>query len=233
MPAASARSRAAARGGGIEFPVLHVRGGTSTGLVISERWAPREQDMREELLRHLMGLPLEGTRAGNKQITGLGRIVPTGNKVFFARLEQEGNQRRIVSTFAQLAADKAAVDWSVNCGNMSAALPLWALHTGQVEPSGPGDTFEIDIFNTNTGVTAGSRMRLDDRRRIRRGGNPRRGRGISRGGPVPCQSGRCEDRAAAPDRSGRGRRRRLRCVLRRCSGADGDRARSRLRQNRA
>ena len=148
------------RGGCVEFPVHHVRGGTSTGLVISEHWAPRERPLREELLRHLMGLPLDGTRAGNKQITGLGRIVPTGNKVFFARLEAEGNQRRIVSTFAQLAADKAAIDWSVNCGNMTAALPLWALDTGQVEPPGAGDAFEIDIFNTNTSVTAGSRMRV-------------------------------------------------------------------------
>ncbi|MGA8193977.1 MAG: PrpF domain-containing protein [Acetobacteraceae bacterium] len=148
------------RSGVIEFPVLHVRGGTSTGLVISEYWAPREQDLREELLRHLMGLPLAGTRTGNKQITGLGRIVPTGNKVFFARMEQTGAGQRIVSTFAQLAADKAAVDWSVNCGNMSAALPLWALDTGQVEPAGAGGTFEIDIFNTNTSVTAGSRLRL-------------------------------------------------------------------------
>ena len=148
------------RAGCVEFPVHHVRGGTSTGLVISEHWAPREQHLREELLRHLMGLPLEGTRAGNKQITGLGRIVPTGNKVFFARLDTEGNQRRIVSTFAQLAADKAAIDWSVNCGNMTAALPLWALDTGQVEPVGADDAFEIDVFNTNTGVTAGSRMRV-------------------------------------------------------------------------
>src|ERR1700759_1744619 len=121
------------RAGCVGFPVLHVRGGTSTGLVISERWAPSDQALREELLRHLMGLPLEGTRAGNKQITGLGRIVPTGNKVFFARLDEVANQRRIVSTFAQLAADKAAIDWSVNCGNMTAALPLWALDTGQGE----------------------------------------------------------------------------------------------------
>jgi len=149
------------RAGCIEFPVHHVRGGTSTGLVIAEHWAPRERNLREELLRHLMGLPLEGTRPGNKQITGLGRIVPTGNKVFFARLEADGNRRRIVSTFAQLAADKAAIDWSVNCGNMTAALPLWALDTGQVEPVEPGAAFEIDIFNTNTNVTAGSRMRID------------------------------------------------------------------------
>jgi 4-oxalomesaconate tautomerase len=149
------------RAGCVEFPVHHVRGGTSTGLVISEQWAPRDQLLREEFLRHLMGLPLEGTRAGNKQITGLGRIVPTGNKVFFARLETDGNQRRIISTFAQLAADKAAIDWSVNCGNMTAALPLWALDTGQVEPAADGSAFEIDIFNTNTGVTAGSRMRIN------------------------------------------------------------------------
>ncbi len=149
------------RGGCIEFPVHHVRGGTSTGLVLAEHWAPREQALREELLRHLMGLPLHGTRAGNKQITGLGRIVPTGNKVFFARLERSGNKHRIVSTFAQLAADKAAVDWSVNCGNMTASLPLWALDTGQVEPVDAGGALEIDIFNTNTKVTAGSRMRLD------------------------------------------------------------------------
>ena len=143
------------RAGYIEFPVLHVRGGTSTGLVISEHWAPRDRALREELLRHLMGLPLEGTRAGNKQITGLGRIVPTGNKAFFAQLEAG----RIISTFAQLAADKAAVDWSVNCGNMTAALPLWALDTGQVEPPETGNSLAIDIFNTNTRVTAGSRMR--------------------------------------------------------------------------
>lgn len=148
------------RAGFIEFPVHHVRGGTSTGLVISEHWAPRERELREELLRHLMGLPLDGTRAGNKQITGLGRIVPTGNKVFFARMEQTGEGQRIVSTFAQLAADKAAVDWSVNCGNMSAALPLWALDTGWASPPSAGAWFEIDIFNTNTGVTASSRMRL-------------------------------------------------------------------------
>jgi 4-oxalomesaconate tautomerase len=148
------------RAGSVEFPVHHVRGGTSTGLVIAEHWAPAERELREELLRHLMGLPLAGTRAGNRQITGLGRIVPTGNKVFFARVEQTGEVPRIVSTFAQLAADKAAVDWSVNCGNMSAALPLWALDTGQVEPPRAGASFEIDIFNTNTNVTAGSRMRL-------------------------------------------------------------------------
>ena len=43
-----------------EFPVLHVRGGTSTGLIIWDRIAPKQLELREELLRHLMGLPFAG-----------------------------------------------------------------------------------------------------------------------------------------------------------------------------
>ncbi|HEY6027473.1 MAG TPA: hypothetical protein VIV09_11300, partial [Pseudolabrys sp.] len=63
---------------------MHVRGGTSTGLVIWDRIAPQELALREELLRHLMGLPLAGATNDTKQITGLGRGYPTSNKVFFA-----------------------------------------------------------------------------------------------------------------------------------------------------
>jgi 2-methylaconitate cis-trans-isomerase PrpF len=145
------------RQGTVEFPVHHVRGGTSTGLVLWDRIAPKDLGLREELLRHLMGVPLTGTRRGNKQLTGLGRIAPTGNKVFFAEIETSTGAPVLVSTLAQLASEKSAIDWSVNCGNMSAALPLWALDTGLVERSGDGD-FTLDIRNTNTGVTAASRM---------------------------------------------------------------------------
>lgn len=151
------------RNGVVEFPVHHMRGGTSTGLVILSGLAPESEELREELLRHLMGVPLEGDRPGNKQITGLGRGPATSNKVFFAHVEEQGNERRIVSTLAQLAADTSRVDWSVNCGNMSAALPFWALDSGFVAPDGAvqnGGTedFEIDIFNTNTGVVISSRV---------------------------------------------------------------------------
>jgi 4-oxalomesaconate tautomerase len=149
------------RNGIVEFPVHHVRGGTSTGLLIWDRIAPSDLALREELLRHLMGLPQTGRRPGNKQITGLGRIVPTGNKVFFAEIENTDGKPRLVSTLAQLASDKSAIDWSVNCGNMSAALPVWAMDTGLIQRAGDG-VFELDIRNTNTGVTAASRMMFAD-----------------------------------------------------------------------
>jgi 4-oxalomesaconate tautomerase len=140
-----------------EFPVHHMRGGTSTGLVIWEPIAPADPALREELLRHLMGVPLEGEVPGNRQTTGLGRGPATSNKVFFADLERADDGPRLVSTLAQLAADHGRIDWSVNCGNMSSALQLWAIDTG-LAPYGPAGTHTIDIRNTNTGVLTTSRM---------------------------------------------------------------------------
>lgn len=144
-----------------EFPVHHMRGGTSTGLVIWEPAAPADDELREELLRHLMGIPLEGERPGNKQTTGLGRGPATSNKVFFAHIEQADAGPRLVSTLAQLAADHGRIDWSVNCGNMSSALQLWALDSELVEHAATG-AHELAIRNTNTGVLTTSRMFVQD-----------------------------------------------------------------------
>ena len=140
-----------------EFPVHHMRGGTSTGLVIDDRIAPAQLELREELLRHLMGVPLHGEVPGNRQTTGLGRGSATSNKVFFAAMENGPEGPRLVSTLAQLAADHGRIDWGVNCGNMSSALQLWALHTGRVVAETP-DAQSLEIRNTNTGVLTTSRM---------------------------------------------------------------------------
>ncbi|MGX1306190.1 4-oxalomesaconate tautomerase [Amorphus suaedae] len=158
-PPLELRSRRVA--GTVEFPVHHMRGGTSTGLVLWEPLVPADPALREELLRHLMGVPLAGDRPGNRQVTGLGRGIPTSNKVFLAGVEEAGGISRIVSTLAQLAADHAAIDWSVNCGNMSSSLQLWALDTGFVRAAAPGPC-EVDIRNTNTGVLTTSRMSLEE-----------------------------------------------------------------------
>ncbi len=140
--------------------MLHVRGGTSTGLIIWDRIAPKQLDLREELLRHLMGLPLQGSTSDTKQITGLGRGYPTSNKVFFAEMTTDAaGGPQIVSTLAQLAGGKSQIDWSVNCGNMSAALPYWAIdqHFLPRQLNGKG---EVEIFNTNTKTTMIGRVTL-------------------------------------------------------------------------
>ncbi|OEC37289.1 hypothetical protein SAMN05216600_102266 [Pseudomonas cuatrocienegasensis] len=145
------------RDGVLEFPVHHVRGGTSTGLVLWEPFAPREAHLREELLRHLMGVPLAGSQPGNRQITGLGRGTPISNKVFFVDWHRHVDGERLTSTLAQLASDHAAIDWSVNCGNLSSALPLWALDVGLVTVA-RGATRTVVIRNTNTGVISTGRI---------------------------------------------------------------------------
>lgn len=146
------------RSGVVEFPVHHMRGGTSTGLVIWERFAPEDRLAREELLRHLMGVPLTGHSSTNRQITGLGRGVATSNKVFFADVEHVNNAFQLTSTLAQLASTHGEIDWSVNCGNMSSSLQLWALDTGLVGAGTIPDNPEIVIRNSNTGIMTTSRM---------------------------------------------------------------------------
>lgn len=149
--------------GTVEFPVHHMRGGTSTGLVLWDRIAPQDLALREELLRHLMGVPLAGRIPGHRQVTGLGRGSATSNKVFFADVESSTpTEPRLVSTLAQLAGDHSSIDWSVNCGNMSAALPLWALDTGLMGRASPATgPISIEIRNVNTGVVSTARMTRD------------------------------------------------------------------------
>lgn len=146
--------------GTIEVPVHHMRGGTSTGLVLWRGALPDDETLLEELIRHLMGVPLTGDAPGNRQITGLGRGQPTSNKVFL--VEWDAARRRLVSTLAQLAAEKSAIDWSVNCGNMSAALPLFAYDVGWL--NGHDDGGELTIWNTNTGTSMIGRLLLTDGR---------------------------------------------------------------------
>ena len=109
-----------------------------------------------------MGLPLVGSVPDTKQITGLGRGYPTSNKVFFAEMAVNGaGNPQIISTLAQLAAGKSQVDWSVNCGNMSAALPYWAIDS-QFLPRQLNGQCEVEIFNTNTKTTMIARVALRD-----------------------------------------------------------------------
>ena len=135
--------------GVLELPVYHMRGGTSTGIVLWEGHLPADLALREEAIRWIMGVPPRGEVKGNRQTTGLGRGVTTSNKVFIVNRSPNADAD-ITSTLAQLAAEKAAIDWSVNCGNMSAALPMYALDTGLLQAKKTKTV--VRIYNTNTRV---------------------------------------------------------------------------------
>jgi 4-oxalomesaconate tautomerase len=145
--------------GVLELPLYHMRGGTSTGIVLWHEHLPHEPALREEAIRWIMGVPAAGEVKANKQTTGLGRGPSTSNKVFIVGRSPNADAD-ITSTLAQLAADKSALDWSVNCGNMSAALPMYALDTG-IFPASAGHTV-LRIFNTNTRVITDATVKTPD-----------------------------------------------------------------------
>lgn len=151
------------RDGVLHFPVSYMRGGTSTGIIL---WGPHLTplaDFKEEIIRKIMGVPDEGELKGNKQITGLGRGPATSNKVFIVE-PGDGLNADFNSTLAQLAAEKSSIDWSVNCGNMSAAIPMFLIDNGLLQPSEPSTS--VRIFNTNTGVVTDCRVSTPDGRPV-------------------------------------------------------------------
>ena len=137
--------------GVLEVPVYHMRGGTSTGIVLLEDHLPSDLKLREEIIKRIMGVPITGKVELNSQISGLGRGIPQSCKVFIVK-SSERDDADIDSTLAQLAPTKEVIDWSVNCGNMSAALPIFAEEMGLLSLE-PGRS-KIRIHNTNTGVVA-------------------------------------------------------------------------------
>lgn len=142
--------------GVLHFPVSYMRGGTSTGVLLWGAHLAPFGERREEIIRKIMGVPEAGECKGNKQITGLGRGPATSNKVFIIE-PGDGMRADFNSTLAQLAAEKSAIDWSVNCGNMSAAIPMFLLHNGLLRAGDPSTG--VRIFNTNTAVVTDCRVR--------------------------------------------------------------------------
>lgn len=131
----------------LELPIYYMRGGTSTGIIIFQELLPDDINLKEEIIKKIMGVPLEGEVENNYQITGLGRGYPTSNKVFIIK-KSDKNKKEVISTLAQLASNKSKIDWSVNCGNMSSAIPLAVLDYGLIKLS--DGINKINIFNTNT-----------------------------------------------------------------------------------
>jgi 2-methylaconitate cis-trans-isomerase PrpF len=136
-----------------------MRGGTATGIVLYADHLPSDLALREELIRHLMGVPPTGEVAANSQITGLGRGIPQSCKVFIVD-RSDRPDADIESTLAQLAPNKAAIDWSVNCGNMSAALPVFANQVGLISLE-PGAN-RVRIHNTNTGIVTHALLEMPE-----------------------------------------------------------------------
>ncbi|PHM37565.1 PrpF domain-containing protein [Xenorhabdus innexi] len=130
----------------IRIPLYYVRGGTSTGVVLLQKNLPEEKELKEEILRHIMGVPLRGVVKDNTQFHGLGRRTTTSNKVFIIDIDYKS--KKVISTFAQLEKDSNTVSWEVNCGNMTSSIPLVIRDLPEEKLLMPEG--QLNIYNTNT-----------------------------------------------------------------------------------
>src|SRR5690606_16812897 len=116
----------------IKVPATYMRGGTSKGVFFSLTDLPASAQMpgsaRDKLLLRVIGSP----DAYGKQIDGMGGATSSTSKtVILAKSERP--EHDVDYLFGQVSIDKPFVDWSGNCGNLTAAVGAFAISKGLVD----------------------------------------------------------------------------------------------------
>ncbi|HBC3583049.1 TPA: 2-methylaconitate cis-trans isomerase PrpF [Vibrio parahaemolyticus] len=115
----------------IKVPATYMRGGTSKGVFFNLEDLPQEAQVagaaRDKLLLRVIGSP----DPYGKQIDGMGGATSSTSKtVIVSRSSQDDHD--VDYLFGQVSIDKPFVDWSGNCGNLSAAVGPFAIHAGLI-----------------------------------------------------------------------------------------------------
>ncbi|CAN7599587.1 2-methylaconitate cis-trans isomerase PrpF [Acidovorax sp. LjRoot117] len=116
----------------LKIPATYMRGGTSKGLFfrLDDLPAPARQPgaARDAILLRALGSP----DPYGKQIDGLGNASSSTSKaVILSRSLRPGHD--VDYLFGQVSIDQPFVDWSGNCGNLSAAVGPCAIHMGLID----------------------------------------------------------------------------------------------------
>ncbi|VVO11810.1 2-methylaconitate cis-trans isomerase PrpF [Pseudomonas fluorescens] len=147
----------------IRIPATYMRGGTSKGVFFSLQDLPESAQVpgaaRDALLLRVIGSP----DPYDKQIDGMGAATSSTSKtVILAKSTQADHD--VDYLFGQVSIDKPFVDWSGNCGNLSAAVGAFAISSGLVDASRlPRDGVAIvRIWQANIGKTIIAHVPITD-----------------------------------------------------------------------
>ena len=115
----------------VKIPATYMRGGTSKGVFFNLTELPAQcqiaGDARDNMLLRVIGSP----DPYGKQTDGMGGATSSTSKtVILAKSAQVDHD--VDYLFGQVAIDKAFVDWSGNCGNLTAAVGSFAISSGLV-----------------------------------------------------------------------------------------------------
>ena len=116
----------------IRIPATYMRGGTSKGVFFSLLDLPAVAQVpgaaRDALLLRVIGSP----DPYEKQIDGMGAATSSTSKTVIVSKSLSADHD-VDYLFGQVAIDKPFVDWSGNCGNLSAAVGSFAISSGLVD----------------------------------------------------------------------------------------------------
>ncbi|AHB05404.1 2-methylaconitate cis-trans isomerase PrpF [Pandoraea pnomenusa] len=147
----------------IRIPATYMRGGTSKGVFFRLQDLPPAAQTpgaaRDALLMRVIGSP----DPYGKQIDGMGGATSSTSKtVIIAKSERPGHD--VDYLFGQVSIDSKFVDWSGNCGNLSAAVGPFAISGGLVDPARvPRDGVAVvRIWQANIGKTIVAHVPMTD-----------------------------------------------------------------------
>ncbi|MDP2226139.1 MAG: 2-methylaconitate cis-trans isomerase PrpF [Moraxellaceae bacterium] len=118
----------------IKVPATYMRGGTSKGVFFRLQDLPANCQVpgaaRDKLFMRVIGSP----DPYSAHIDGMGGATSSTSKcVILSKSSRPDHD--VDYLYGQVSIDKAFVDWSGNCGNLSTAAGAFALHAGLVDPS--------------------------------------------------------------------------------------------------
>jgi len=134
----------------IQIPATYMRGGTSKGVFFKLTDLPPAAQVpgpvRDQLLLRVIGSP----DPYGKHTDGMGGATSSTSKTVILSQSQQADHD-VDYLFGQVAIDKPFVDWSGNCGNLTAAVGAFAISNGLVAADKiPQDgVAEIRIWQAN------------------------------------------------------------------------------------
>jgi len=138
----------------IKIPATYMRGGTSKGVFFRLQDLPEAAQQpglaRDKLLMRVIGSP----DPYGKQIDGMGGATSSTSKTVIVAKSTKPDHD-VDYLFGQVAIDRAFVDWSGNCGNLSAAVGPFAISGGLVDASRipENGVVAVRIWQANIGKT--------------------------------------------------------------------------------
>ena len=138
----------------IKIPATYLRGGTSKGVFFKLQDLPQAAQqpgpVRDAIFLRALGSP----DPYGKQIDGMGNASSSTSKgVILSRSSHAHHD--VDYLFGQVSIDQPFVDWSGNCGNLSAAVGPCAIHMGLIDTAKipHNGVATIRIWQANIGKT--------------------------------------------------------------------------------